>query len=105
MCARHLNYRKELVLEETDSCNTGDGMEKEHVPKWDLEVHTGQERRCRGQSGLVLSSQSKPWKPGSLSFRIIMQSNRELRLETRVGWGGVGAGSDSTELLSQDRLG
>lgn len=47
-----------------DSCNTGDGVEKEHLLTWGLEMHTGQARRCWEQNGARFKQREQ--RPGTL---------------------------------------
>lgn len=58
-----------LVWEDTDSCNTGEGMEKERLPEWDLEVHAGQPGGAGSTVGLFSAAGAKAWRPGPLSSR------------------------------------
>lgn len=67
LCARHLNYREELIKEETDSCNSGDGEKKEL--KRDLEMQAGQGGAAGSRVGLFSTAGAQAWKPGSLSSR------------------------------------
>lgn len=67
VCAKHLNHREELIEEETDSCNSGDGEKKEL--KRDLEMQAGQGGDAGSRVGLFSAAGAQAWKPGSLSSR------------------------------------